>query len=88
MREWKEELKAYLRKNLSDIGYEFASDAEVMEFPKERITKVGSVHHPGEYILFLDFVDLDNPCIEIGSYDSSLSINESRDSFSVNIGKD
>ncbi len=87
MREWEEELKAYLRKNLSEIGYEFTSDAEFMEFAKKRITKVGSVYHPGEYILFLDFVDLDNPGVEIGSYDTSFSIKESGDSLTATIGK-
>lgn len=88
MREWEEELKAYLRKNLSEIGYEFSSDAEFMVFAKERITKVGSVHHAGEYIIFLDFVDLDNPGIEIGSYDTSFSINNSGDRFTATIGRD
>src|SRR5690606_423610 len=87
MREWEEALKAYLRKNLSEIGHKFVSDDEFMEFAKERITKVASVYHPGEYILFLDFVNLDNPGIEIGSYDTSFSIKNSGYSFTATIGK-
>jgi len=66
-------LSSYLRKNLSDTGYEFKSDSEYLEFVKSRITRVGFEDKPDYYEFYIDRSEHDDGFL-IGCYSSKVQI--------------
>lgn len=53
-KQFNDHLSSYVKKNLSDRGYEFSSESEFLEFSKNRITRVGFASRPNYYELYLD----------------------------------
>lgn len=53
-KQFDDHLKAYLKKNLIALGFEFESEAHFQEFIKTRITREGFADRPHYYELILD----------------------------------
>lgn len=58
-REFNEKLKVYLKKNLADRGFEFASQEEFYKFATNRVHRV-VFEKEQEVHYYIDFIDLEN----------------------------
>jgi len=53
--EFDDHLKNYVIKNLKDVGFEFKSDKDFLDFVSKRITRIGYQNKPNEWELILDY---------------------------------
>lgn len=65
--EWEQKLKAYLKDNLKQFGYEFATDDEFLNFCKERVNRICFEDNPNYYEFYLDYVNEENTGKLIGA---------------------
>ena len=70
--EWEEKLKAFLRRNLGQLGYVFKSDPEFVAFCAKRVKRAAFADKPNYYEFFLDHSSQENPGKFIGCCDSSM----------------
>lgn len=79
--EFDKRLKEYVRSNLSDIGYDFASEEAFIEFVKARVQRISHINWPRHYYeLRLDDGTL------IGSYSDNIDVTLDGVKCTVTIG--
>src|SRR5512138_3122569 len=80
-------LREYVTKNLNDLGYQFATEDEFIEFVKARLHRIGFEDKPHYYELYLDFVDYENKGTFIGSYSDNVDISWKDNTVTATIGR-
>lgn len=80
-------LREYVTKNLNDLGYQFATEDEFIEFVKARLHRIGFEDKPHYYELYLDFVDSENNGTLIGSYFDNVDISWKDNTVTATIGR-
>ena len=48
-------LKNYVTKNLKELGFEFQSEYDFIQFVSKRVTRIGFEDKPNEYELYVDY---------------------------------
>jgi hypothetical protein len=79
-------LKSYLKKNLSQIGYQFSTEPEFLNFCKERITRSAFAGDPNYYEFYLDFVNEENCGTLIGSYSDKIDFKMEGNKVTATVG--
>jgi hypothetical protein len=79
-------LKKYIVDNLCQFGYVFSSDMELVDFLRERISRISFDGRPNYYELYLDLGEEDRG-IFLGSYSDDIQIIENVASLTINFGK-
>ena len=85
--EWEAKLKAYLLKNLEELGYVFETEPEFFEFCKNRIHRISFEEKPNEYEFYLDYIDIDNIGTFIGGCCDKIDFKMNDNTVTVTIGK-
>lgn len=80
-------LREYVTKHLNDLGYQFATEDDFIEFVKARIYRIGFEDKPHYYELYLDFVDNENKGTFIGSYSDNVDITWNENTVTATIGR-
>jgi hypothetical protein len=81
-------IKNYVTKNLKDLGFEFSSEAEFVDFISERVTRINHSANPIGWQLWLD-INTDNKKM-IGIYYDKVSFTydgtKITATFGINVG--
>lgn len=64
-------LKNYVRKNLKELGFEFQSESDFIDFVLKRVTRISFEDNPDEYELYVDY-QTENKKL-IGIYNNKIS---------------
>lgn len=80
-------LREYVTKHLNDLGYQFGTEDEFIEFVKTRLHRIGFEDKPHYYELYLDFVDNENKGTFIGSYSDNVDISWNGNTVTATIGR-
>jgi hypothetical protein len=84
---FEEHLKFYLIKNLKNLGYDFNSEEQFLDFCKNRIQRISFLEEPNEYQFYLDYKNEINKGTFIGSYSDEKIIKQEGSTITATIGK-
>lgn len=87
---WKDfdsHLRAYVTKNLKELGYEFISETDFIAFIQKRVTRISFEDKPNEFEIYLDFVDYENRGTLIGIYSDNVDFSFDGNTAKATIGR-
>lgn len=80
-------LRAYITKNLKELGYEFTSETDFIAFIQKRVTRISFEDKPNEFEIYLDFVDFDNKGTLVGIYSDNVDFSFEGNTVKATIGR-
>lgn len=78
-------LKNYVTKNLKELGFEFQSEDDFIQFVSKRVTRIGFEDKPNEYELYVDY-QTDNQKL-IGIYNDKVSFDYEGNKVTATFGR-
>lgn len=78
-------LKNYVTKNIKELGFEFQSEDDFIQFISKRVTKIAFEDKPNEYELYVDY-QTDNQKL-IGIYNDKVSFSYEGNKVTATFGR-
>lgn len=78
-------LKNYVTKNLKELGFEFSTESEFIDFVSKRVQRIGFENRPNEWELYVDY-QTENQKL-IGIYNDNVSFSYEGSKVTATFGR-